>query len=137
MANGFYIPWKNSYLTQAANQVDFDADTLKLVLIDAADYVVDLTNHDFFNDVAAAARVATATLTGVTVTGATVDAADVTFTAVSGDVSEALLLYKDTGVETTSRLVLYIDTASGLPVTPNGGDISVIFDNGANKVFSL
>jgi hypothetical protein len=49
----------------------------------------------------------------------------VTFTAVTGDVSEAVILYKDTGVAATSPLIAYIDTATGLPVTPNGGDITV------------
>lgn len=28
-------------------------------------------------------------------------------------------------------------TASGLPVTPNGGNISIAWDNGANKIFKL
>jgi hypothetical protein len=65
------------------------------------------------------------------------DAADVTFTAVSGDVSEALVIYKDTGTASTSRLIAYIDTATGLAVTPNGGDITVIWPSDAGRIFSL
>jgi hypothetical protein len=51
----------------------------------------------------------------------------VTFTAVSGATVEALVIYrKNSGANTTWRLVAYIDTSvTGLPVTPNGGDITL------------
>ena len=55
----------------------------------------------------------------------------------TGDPSEALVIYKDTGTESTSPLIMYIDTATGLPVTPNGGDITVTWDNGTNKIFKV
>jgi hypothetical protein len=45
--------------------------------------------------------------------------------------------YKDTGTESTSLLIFYIDTATGLPCTPNGGNITVAWDSGANKIFKL
>lgn len=138
MANALYTAFVESYMTQAANQVDLDSDTIKAVLIDAADYTVNLATHDFLDDVPAGARVGTPqTLAGKTVTSRVFDANDITFPTVSGDPSEALILYKDTGVESTSRLIAYIDTATGLPVTPGGGDIPVIWDNGANKIFKL
>jgi hypothetical protein len=55
------------------------------------------------------------------------DAADFTFPTVTGDQSEALIFWKDTGTDTTSPLLVFLDTAtSGLPVTPNGGDIAVV-----------
>ena len=65
------------------------------------------------------------------------DAADTTFTSVSGDTVEAIVLYKDTGDAATSPLIAYIDTATGLPLTPNGGDVTITWDNGANKIFKL
>ena len=65
------------------------------------------------------------------------DAADITHTAVSGASVESIEVYKDSGVESTSRLIANIDTATGLPVTPNGGDITVAWDNGVNKIFKL
>ncbi len=150
------------------------------------------------------------TLTSPTVTAGVADAADVTFTAVSGASVEAVLVYKDTGTPSTSRVAALIDgrhivtcaaqaaatatsiaverlaagipngtvltfsngasatlsalanagdrtvtvsalaaiitagsradapaTASGLPVTPNGGSITIAFDNGANRIFKL
>ena len=47
------------------------------------------------------------------------------------------MIYRDTGTEATSPLIAYIDTATGLPITPNGGDIIVVWDDGANKIFRL
>jgi len=108
-----------------------------VILVDTADYTVNLATHDFLDDVPAAARVAIVALTGESVTGRVFDASDATFVAVTGDVSEALVIYKHTGTESTSRLIAYIDTATNLPVTPNGGDITVSWDNGANKIFRL
>lgn len=134
MANALYDTGRNAFLT---GDIDWVADTIKIVLVDAADYTVDLANHNFLDDIAGGARVATATLANKTASAGVADADDVTFTAVSGDVSEALVLYKDTGVESTSQLIAYIDTATGLAVTPGGGDITVQWDSGSNKIFKL
>jgi len=47
------------------------------------------------------------------------------------------LIFQDTGVQSTSRLIAYIDSATGLPILPNGGDISVAFSSGSSKIFAL
>lgn len=65
------------------------------------------------------------------------DADDVTFTSVSGDECEALVIYKHTGTDGTSQLIAYIDSATGLAVTPNGGNITITWDSGVNKIFKL
>ena len=56
---------------------------------------------------------------------------------VSGSTINAIVIVKDTGTEATSPLIAYIDTATGLPITPNGGDIIVTWDNGINKIFRV
>lgn len=123
MSNGLYVNFKNAALG-SGTQVDLDTDTIKVILADGADYSVNLTTHDFLNDVAAAARVSTATLASKVVASGAFDSADPTFTAVSGDVSELLILYKDTGTESSSALIAYYDTFSaGMPITPNGGNV--------------
>ena len=59
-----------------------------------------------------------------------------TFSAVTGNSVEALVLYVDTGSASTSRLVAYIDSGvTGLPVTPNGGDITITWN--ASGIFQL
>lgn len=105
--------------------VNLASGNVKAILVDVADYTYNVA-HDFLDDVPAAARVATSgNLASKTFTNGVFDAADVTFSAVSGDQSEAIIIYLDTGTETTSRLLVYIDSATGLPVTPNSGDIEV------------
>lgn len=135
MASALYDKARKAF---ADGDIDLLNDTIKCVLIDAADYAVDLANHDFLDDVPSGARVGTPQTLGTKSTTAGVfDAADVTFSSVSGDQCEAILIYKDTGTEGTSQLIAYIDSATGLPVTPNGGDIQIQWDNGPNKIFKL
>lgn len=118
--------------------INMSANDIRCILVDLADYTVNLATHDYLDDVPAAARVAVSTaMTSKTVTDGIFDAADITWTAVSGDPSEAVIIYQHTGTESTSRLIAYIDTATGLPVIPNGGNITVTFDNGTNRIFKL
>jgi hypothetical protein len=98
---------------------------------------MNLSAPDFWDDIASGARVATATLASKTKTGGVADAADVTYSAITGDVCEAIIIWKDTGVESTSRLIAFIINATGLPVTPNGGDITVAWSNGVSKILML
>lgn len=49
----------------------------------------------------------------------------------------AIVIYKDTGTDSTSPCIAWIDSATGLPIVPNGGDIIVTWDTGANKIFKL
>lgn len=116
--------------------IDMLVDDIKVVLVDSGVYTVSIDADEFFDDIASV--VATSgNLASKTTTLGVFDAADITFTSVTGNESEALVVYKDTGTASTSPLIAYIDGATGLPVTPNGGDITVTWDSGANKVFKL
>jgi hypothetical protein len=99
---------------------------------------VNLTLDEDLADIPEGARVATSgNLASKTYALGVMDAADITFTTVSGDICEALIIYQDTGTPETSRLIAYIDDATGLPVTPVGVDINVTWDSGANRIFKL
>jgi hypothetical protein len=128
MANAIYPLYKQALLTADAN-IDLEAGDVKAILVDLADYTYSAA-HDFLDDVPAGARVATsANLASKTVTNGTFDCANWTWTAVTGDQSEAVIIYIDTGTPSTSRLVAFLDTGiTGLPVTPNGGDINFTVD---------
>lgn len=135
MANALYDFGRESFL---AGDIAYDTDNIKLVLIDEADDTIDLANDQFLSDRAGASRVATSgNFASKTITDGVADAADVTLSSVTGDESESIDIYQDTAVEATSILICNIDTATGLPVTPNGGDITVTWDSGANKIFKL
>ena len=135
MANAMYAKGLEAFLT---GQINWENDAIKAVLIDLNLYTPNLNTHQFLSDVPAGARVAISpALTAKSALNGVADAADITFPTVSGAQSEAVALFKDTGSEVTSRLICLIDTATGLPVTPGGGDISLVWDNGVNKIFRL
>jgi len=135
MANHIYPKYKEALLSGSTG-ISLTSSNVRLILIDAADYTYS-ASHDFLDDVPTAARVATSgNLTGKTVTDGVFDADNVTLTSVTGDQSEALIIYIHTGTESTSRLVAYLDTGwTGLPVTPSGGDINIIFHS--SGIFAL
>lgn len=134
MANALYDTGRNAFLT---GDIAWGTDDIRAILVDTALYTVNLTTHDFLDDIPAGARIATVALTGESSSAGVADASDTTFPNVSGATVEAVVLYKHTGVESTSQLIAYIDTATGLPVTPGGGDIVILWDNGTNKIFKL
>lgn len=134
MANALYGKGRDKFLT---GDIDWVNDTIKLYLIDTDDYSVSIDADEFADDIASGAKVSTATMAGMSTALGVADANDTVFSSVSGDVSEALVIWKDTTVQSTSPLIAYIDSATGLPVTPNGGDITVQWDSGANKIFKL
>lgn len=135
MASAIYPKAKEQFLQGG---IDMSSVNIKVTLHDLADYTYSAT-HEFYNEVAAASEVAESpNLASKTFVDGVFDAADFTFTAVTGDESEALIVRVDTGVDSTSRLIAFIDTfSSGMPVTPNGGNIDVTWDSGANKIFAL
>lgn len=136
MANALYDSARASYLTAGLN---WTSDSIKVSLVRG--YTPNTATHDFLDDVTVAGGTLVATsvaFTAKTSTAGVADAADVTFTAVSAGAACAhLVIYKDTGVPSTSNLIAVIDSATNLPITPNGGDITVSWDNGANKIFKL
>lgn len=135
MANALYGLGRERFL---GGDLDWDAHDFRVILCDNTDYTVSIDVHDFLNNVAAGGRVAVSgALASKTKTLGVADAADITFSAVTGDQSESLIIYQHTGTDSTSALAVYIDTATGLPVTPNGGDIQVQWDSGANRIFKL
>ena len=136
MASALYDKGREGFLD---GSIDWDTHDIRAILIDTGAYTVNTSTHDNLDDIPSGARIAVSSALGSkTVTNGVADAADVTFTAVTGASVEAIVLYKHTGTESTSRLIAYIDTASsGLPVTPNGGDITIQWDNGANAIFKL
>lgn len=136
MANALYDFGRNEFLL---GDIDWVADDIRLVFVDEADDTIDLAADQDLADRAAGSRVATSgALDNKTASGAGVaDADDETVSTVTGDVFESIDLYQHTGTEATSTLIANIDTATGLPCTPNGGNITVAWDAGANKIFKL
>lgn len=122
MSNNVYPKCKTALMNK---ELDFDTDTLQIALIDGADYVYSAAHADYGADVPAGAKVADVAMTSPDITSVdgTLDSAGWTWALVTGDVSEEIILYD--GTHANDQLIANYDTGmTGMPVTPNGGDIN-------------
>lgn len=135
----FFDSFSESMLgTDVHSRVDFAADNLKFICTDHTDKTPSQsTDQDHFDlDDPANATVATSANLGTkTITDGVFDHADETLSAVTGDQFESVNYYKDSGATATSPLICSIDSGTGLPFTPSGGDIDV--RPNVSGVFSL
>jgi hypothetical protein len=146
VANALWDPGREGFLlAEIAWGTGGGAPTIKAALVRGYTFSA---AHKFVSDVTGAGGTLVATsgaLASKTGTSGVADAADVTFTAVpSGAAITSLIVFQASAVgggadvaATAQRLIAFIDTATGLPVTPNGGDIAVSWDGGANRIFRL
>lgn len=143
MANTLYDSARKAF---ALGNFDWENDDIRVCLIDTGQYTYS-ASHDTMANVAVGAIVGGATGValatsvgegyGVQTNGA-VDAGDATFTSVTGASIEAIIIYKYVSATASDNpLIAYLDSATGLPITPNGGDIIITWDNGTNKIFRL
>ena len=138
MANALYPTWKENLLQGTA---DYDLDGtgttgVYCALVDTGTYTYSAA-HQFYSSLSGVVGTDQEIGATKTYTSGVFDGANVTYTAVTGNSVEALVLYrKNAGANTTWPLVAYIDTSvTGLPVTPNGGDITVTWN--ASGIFAL
>lgn len=139
MATAIYDKARESFIKK---QIDLNGDNIKIVLvhIGGGHYVVDLANDQFLNPAIASGDllVTSGNLGSKTTTAGVFNAANFTFTSVPGSgVGGALVIYDDTGTDTTSRLIGYIDDYSGLPITLTGANLTVVFPSDINKIFKV
>jgi len=135
MANQLYPKAKEDFL---AGNLNLSSNVVTIALIDTDVYTFS-TSHEDRADIPNSAVISEANLTSLSITSGVFDADDPTFQSVTGANCEALVLYHadSQNGNTASRLIAYIDTATGLPILPNGGDITVRFSTGASKIFAL
>jgi hypothetical protein len=141
MANAIYDIWKSTIMKAEANSELDSAEGATGVfcaLIDTGTYTFSQA-HDFYSDLSGVVGTDQEILTKTvgTVAAGVFDGDNLTFTAVTGATVEALVLYrKNAGANTTWPLIAYIDTGvTGLPVTPNGGNITITWN--ASGIFKL
>ena len=139
MANGFYAPGMKHFARGNIVWLASGGSAIRTALVDTADYTVDLTTHEFRDATGLSAGIEETSSNMTLVDAATdgiVDANDVTFTSTTGDACEGILVYQNVGSAATDRLLFWWDSASGLPVTL-GGDVTVAWDNGTNKIAKI
>lgn len=134
MANALYDKGREGFLD---GSIDWDTNDIRMVLTDHAADTPNVATDDNRDDISAGTIATSGAFSGKTVTNGVADMDDVTFTAVSGASIESGSSYKHTGTASTDRLIAYVDTATGLPVTPSGGDLVFRVDSGANRYYKL
>jgi hypothetical protein len=130
MANALYPKFKESILQAGLDLASLNIKAMLVNVSGAGTLYSYSAAHDFLDDVASAARIATSgNLTGKTFTNGAFDSDDPIFSGVTGDTVEAIILYVDTGTASTSALIMYQDTGvTGLPLTPDGSDVQIVVD---------
>ncbi len=126
MANAIYPKYKEALITGLSNSALNGSGTTGVyaALVDTGTYTYNAA-HQYFSDLSGVVGTDQEIGATKTYTNGVFDGADVTWPSVTGASCEAIVLYvKNAGANTTWRLVAYIDTGvTGLPVTPNGGNI--------------
>jgi hypothetical protein len=131
MANAVYPKWKEAIIQASASSALNGSGTTGVyaALVDTGTYTYS-ASHQFYSDLSGIVGTDQEIGATKTYTNGLFDGADLVFPSVSGNTVEALVLYvKNAGANTTWRLLAYIDTGvTGLPVTPNGGNINVTWN---------
>lgn len=142
MANALFGPGREGFL---AGEIDWDTAVIKVALVRGYTFSA---AHKFVSDITTASgvlHVTSSALASKTVTDGVADAADVTYTAVTADAgNHSILIFQSSAVTggadvaaTAQRVIAWIDTGTNLPIVPNGGDVTIAWDSGANKIFKL
>lgn len=141
MANAVFPKAKEGFLD---GSIDLDTASIKVALVRGYTYS---SAHEFVSDVTGTGTIhaTSGALTNIDVTNGVFDADDITFTTPATDANQhSLLVFQSSAVgggsdvaSSSQRVIAWIDTGTGVPIVPAGGDITVQWDSGANKIFSL
>ena len=139
MATLVHQNWLNLMLGGGTHTLpDFDGDNIDASLLDQTDSgTISASTSVDYADVNGATVVATADVSVASISAGVVTLSGaVTFSSVTGDAADYLAVWKNSGTPSTSPLIITWDSAStGLPVTPNGGDIVATW--GSNTLVTL
>jgi hypothetical protein len=136
VANVLYDKGREGFLSAT---VSWPADTIKLVFA-MSGYTPNVSQHQYMSSVPSAAQaIRSSAFASKTYTDGIADAADVVLATVpAGPTIHYVLIFEEAGTDAAAQpLIAFIDTATGLPVTPNGGQITVQWDNAVNRIFKL
>jgi len=143
LANALFDPGREGFLD---GTIDWDTAVIKVALVRSYTFSA---AHKFVSEVTGASGVlhvtSAAGLASKTVTNGVADAADLTFTAVTANAgNHSILIFQASAVTgggdvaaSAQRLIAWIDTGTNLPVVPNGGDVTIAWDSGTNRIFKL
>jgi len=133
MANSLFDKGREGFAT---GDIQWDSDDIRVMLVKST-YTYDGTDQ-FLADMGSVDNGRSAALGSKTTTSGICDAADTSITATSAVACNALVLFVHTGSDATAKLIGYIDTATGLPVTPSASQVfTVAWSNATNKIVKI
>jgi hypothetical protein len=136
MASAMYNVARQAFMDAL---IDLNTNTIKVRGVADEDYTYTAT-HTAMSSVTKYSGSTDPTLASPTITDGVFDAADLSpaWTALAVDGTkdiDALVIYKFVTDDAGSTPILYIDL--GTAVRPNGGNINITWDSGANKIFAF
>lgn len=136
MASGMYSKGVAAIM---GGDIDLVNHTISAILISTAgSYTPDLSADTFQTDIPEASQVAEVILTSKTIDGRTFRADAVVFPSVAAGADlVAVALIKDSGTQASSNLICYLDNAVEFPITPDGTNVTIVWDTGAEGIFTL
>jgi flagellar basal body rod protein FlgF len=129
MANFVYTTAKENI---AKGLIDFDSHDIKFALCSAGYVAVAATDYHAA-DFAAGLIATSGILQSCTTTDGVVDYADITVPTVTGAAVTQLVLYDSTA----DLLIADFNTGTGIPFTPNGGDVTLQFPSDAGRLLKF
>lgn len=146
MANSLYNIGREGFLTEVTvgafvGKYDWVSDNMRVALLD--DTYSFNASHTTFSDISSAVVADEEIANANTVGNGTAFADNTTFEAVVGAEVVSLVIYRSDGAapadtEEDCPLIAFIDdAAAGLPLTPNGGDLTVLWNSGTGEIFRL
>lgn len=131
MAAALYDTGRDAFLNKL---IDWINDSIKVAAVGAG-YTAAMGTDQFYSAISANVIGTPVALTGKSTAAGVAAAADTTTAVIpAGSTITQIVIFQDTGVAATSRLIAREDVAS----TPtNGGTVTFSWDTGANKIFKL
>jgi len=142
--SGVFDVAKQTFLGSGATRLDVDTDTIKCRLVDkTTDYTAYDSTNTSMTPIPKYGASTDQTLANPSIVTASAvvafdNTADLTFTAVAVSGTKtvgALVIYKFVSNDAGSTPIVFIDGFTA--VTPNGGNITVVFAGSPNYIFSL
>jgi len=128
MANSLYDSGRDGFLK---GEFNWSSDTFKVILLSSA-YSVNLSSHTTTANIGGTVAISSALSTLVPGSGVA-DANDITLSSVAGTTVTQFVIFHDS----SKKLVAHINDSTNLPFTPSGGNVTLQWDNGVNKIFKL
>lgn len=132
--NALYNSARSFFLN---GSLSWSNNTIRVAMVDTSVYNVNLASDVWLSIIPTRAITGTSSpLDNKTSTNGVANSNPASFPAVNGNAG-AMVVYADSGAASSSPLIAYIDTANGIPAAFTANAVTIQWDVGTNKIFSL